>query len=181
MDSILETGRLILRSPESHDVPHFVPLIGNFLVAKNLTKVPHPYTKADGNRWIAEVRATRASGDDYPFALIRKDDGAFIGVCAVHPARNFEFGYWLGEPFWGRGYASEAAHRVARFAFEVLGAKKLLAGYMHGNSASARVLAKLGFVHSHDAPYHSMARGEDVLGHRMLLTRERFENVSVAS
>ena len=181
MDLFLETDRLILRPPDARDVSVFVPLIGNLSVARNLTRVPHPYSESDGYRWIEEVQTARVRGDDYPFALIRKEDVAFIGVCAVHPAREFEFGYWLGEPFWGKGYTTEAAHRVARFSFEVLCAEKLLAGYMHGNSASGRVLAKLGFIHSHDAPYRSLALDREVPGHRMVLTRERFEAVSVAS
>ncbi len=181
MPAILNTDRLILRAPDAADVPHFTPLIGNFAVAKNLTRVPHPYTEADGYRWLAEVRAARAVLEDYPFAVIRRSDSAFIGVCAVHPARNFEFGYWLGEPYWGCGYATEAAHRVARFAFEELGAEQLRAGYMDGNEASARVLAKLGFTHTHDAPYQSLALGQQVQGHRLVLTRKRFENVTVKS
>jgi RimJ/RimL family protein N-acetyltransferase len=179
MHTILHTKRLTLRSPEATDVPYFTPLIGNFPVAKNLTRVPHPYTESDGYRWIAEVRAARATGADYPFALIRTNDMNFLGVCAVHPARNFEFGYWLGEPYWGKGYGTEAAHRVARFAFEELGAEKLLAGYMDGNAASARVLAKLGFVHAHDAPYQSIALGRTLPGHRVVLTRQRFESITV--
>src|SRR5579863_7532042 len=129
MNTILQTARLILRPPEQGDIPKLVPLIGNYSVAKNLSKVPHPYAPADAHRWLAEVRAMRANGDDYPFALIRKYDGAFIGVCAVHPARDFEFGYWLGEPFWGNGYTTEAGRRVVDFAFEQLDAGKLLAGF----------------------------------------------------
>ena len=179
MHTILHTERLTLRSPEATDVPYFTPLIGNFSVAKNLTRVPHPYMESDGYRWIAEVRAARATGADYPFALIRTNDMNFLGVCTVHPARNFEFGYWLGEPYWGKGYGTEAAHRVARFAFEELGAEKLSAGYMDGNAASARVLAKLGFVHTHDAPYQSIALGRILPGHRVVLTRHRFESITV--
>lgn len=144
-------------------------------MAKNLSRVPYPYSEADGHIWLADLGAKSPDGGDYPFALIRKSDGAFIGICALHPVEDFTVGYWLGEPFWGMGYATEAAHRVARFAFEELGATKLVAGYMTDNPASGRVLEKLGFVHTHDAPYQCVSRGEEVAAHRLVLTRERFE------
>lgn len=177
MNEVLKTERLILRPPEESDVASFAPLIGNFSVAKNLSIVPHPYAEADGLDWVAKMRIERASGGDYAFALIRKTDNALIGVCAVHPSREFEFGYWIGEPYWGKGYATEAGRRVARFAFEELGADELRAGFMYDNPASGRVLTKLGFIHSHDRPYPSLARGEDVPSHRMALTRERFVSI----
>lgn len=177
MNLILETTRLRLRPPETADVPAFVPLIGNFRVAKNLSRVPYPYTEADGHTWLADIAAKLPSAPDHPFALTRKSDGAFIGVCAVHPSEDFTFGYWLGEPFWRMGYATEAAQRVARFAFEELGATKLTAGYMIDNPASGRVLEKLGFVYTHDVPYQCVSRGEEIAAHRLVLTRECFENV----
>ena len=179
MNLILETTRLWLRPLETADVAAFVPLIGNFRVAKNLSRVPHPYSEADGHNWLAELAGKSSDTADYPFAIVRKSDAAFIGVCAVHPPEDFTLGYWIGEPFWGNGYATEAAHRVARFAFEELGATKLIAGYMTDNPASGRVLDKLGFIHTHDAPYHCVSRGGEVAAHRVALTRERFENVSV--
>ena len=47
-----------------------------------------------------------------------------IGICGVHPERDWEFGYWLGKPYWGQGYATEAAQRLVAFAFEELGRGK---------------------------------------------------------
>lgn len=174
MDSILETARLLLRPPEDGDVAMLVPLIGSFAVAKNLSAVPHPYSEADGLAWVTAMRGAHAKGTDYVFALIRKDDVRFIGICAVHPWRDFELGYWLGEPYWSKGYATEAGSRVAHFAFEELGATRLLAGYMHDNPASGRVLTKLGFLCMHDEIRPCVARASEVLQHRMALTRERF-------
>lgn len=174
MDNILETARLLLRPPEDGDVAEFAPLIGRFAVAKNLSAVPHPYREADGFAWVTEMRAARAKGTDYVFALIRKYDGTFIGICAVHPWRDFELGYWLGEPYWGTGYATEAGHRVAHFAFEELGATQLLSAYMYDNPASGRVLSKLGFLYTHDEMRACVSRAQEVLQHRMALTRERF-------
>lgn len=179
MDSILETARLLLRPPEEGDIAAFVPLIGNFNVAKNLSIVPHPYGEADGLDWVLKMRDRRAQATDYAFALIRKEDGAFIGACGVHPSHDFELGYWIGEPYWGQGYATEAAWAVVRFAFDRLGTAGLVARYMYDNPASGRVLTKLGFVYTHDAPGRSLARGGDVLSHWLALSRERFRSINV--
>ena len=179
MDSILETARLLLRPPEEGDVAAFAPLLGNFAVAKNLSVVPHPCSEHDGHNWIAEVIEKRLRGEDYPFSVLRKADRVYLGCCAIHPALHFEFGYWFGEPFWGQGIATEAARRVARFAFDELGATQLFAGYMHDNPASGRVLTKLGFLYTHDETRPCVSRRQEVLQHRMALTRERFLSVSV--
>ena len=178
---VFETERLLLRAPEAVDLPALVGLISNFAVAKNLATVPHPYTDHDGFTWLADMVVKRRLREDYPFSILRKVDGMYLGCCAVHPARGFELGYWLGEPFWGKGFATEAARRVARFAFEEFGTEKLIAGYMTDNPASGRVLAKLGFVYTHDENAPCLARGKDVPRHRLELTRERFEAVSVAA
>jgi RimJ/RimL family protein N-acetyltransferase len=181
MKLIFETARLHLRPPEATDVPVFTPLIGDYRVSKNLSRVPHPYSEEDGQNWVLDIAAKHRSGEDYSFAITRKSDGVFIGVCGVHPSRQFEIGYWLGELYWGMGYATEAAHRVVRFAFEELGTPTVIAGHMTDNPASGRVLEKLGFVASHDEPYPSLSRGTVVPAHRFVLTRERFENGSVTA
>jgi len=181
MKLVLETARLHLRPPETSDVPAFVPLIGNYRVSKNLSRVPHPYSEEDGQNWVLDIAAKHRSGEDYSFAITRKSDGGFIGVCGVHPTRQFEFGYWLGEPFWGFGFATEAAHRIVRFAFEELGPAALASRHFIDNPASGRVLEKLGFLYTHDEPCRCVSRGEDVPSHCFVLTRERFENGSVTA
>ncbi len=70
------------------------------------------------------------------------------GCCGLHLRESglFELGYWLGRPFWGHGYATEAARKLAGFAFSRLKATQLTAGYFHDNPASGRVLEKVGFA-----------------------------------
>jgi RimJ/RimL family protein N-acetyltransferase len=180
MDLIFETDRLVLRPPEHNDVPVFAPLMSDFRVARNLgPAVPHPYTLADGHAWVDKMHANRETGDDYPFGVVLKETGEYIGCCGVHPRRDFEFGYWIGVRYWARGYATEAARRVVQFAFNTLGVERLKSRYMHDNAASGRVLAKLGFQHTHDLVEFSPVRGEDVVDHHLQLTRDRFENGSL--
>jgi [ribosomal protein S5]-alanine N-acetyltransferase len=171
----LETERLILRPPKPGDVPRFVPLLADYDVAKNLSTAPHPYTEEAGHAYVARAAEKRAKGLNYSFAVLRKDDDAYIGACGVHPERDWEFGYWIGKPYWGLGYATEAARRVVRFAFEELNAEYLSAGWFHDNPASSRVLEKLGCVPLGQEERDCLARGAATICNRVILTRARWE------
>jgi len=162
MSFILETERLLLRPPRATDISSFVRLLNDFGVSKNLSRVPHPYTEDDGCAFIIKVAQGWASREDLAFAIVRKSDSVYIGTCGVHPARNWEFGYWLGRPYWGQGYATEAGGRVVTFAFEELNAEKLSAGWFSDNPASGRVLEKLGFVAQGEEARSSLSRGAEV-------------------
>ena len=144
---ILESERLLLRPPHMADVDAIVAQIGDRDVAKNLSRVPHPYCEQDAKDWLELSAELRARGSAYGFAITRKWDGVFIGVCGVHlhEQGSLELGYWLGKRYWGHGYATEAARRLASFAFRELKADGLIAGWFHDNPASGNVLAKLGF------------------------------------
>jgi len=175
----LETERLFLRPPEAADIPVLVPLIGDFDVARNLSRVPYPYPEAAAHEYIARCEKTRAAGTDFNYAISRKNDGAFIGCCGVHRKETgFEFGYWLGKPFWGRGFASEAARRLASFAFEEMAVPCLIAGWFHDNPASGRVLAKLGCTPNGAEQRDCLARGHAVYCHNVILEREAFERTA---
>jgi ribosomal-protein-alanine N-acetyltransferase len=174
MREILETQRLLLRQPQKEDAAAMVPLANDFDVAKNLASMPFPYTLADARAFIARAADLRAKGTGYTFAVLRKSDGTLVGACGVHPERGHELGYWMGRPYWGQGFATEAARRVVRFAFEDLNAKKVIAGWYEDNPASGRVLEKLGFAHEKEEKRASVARGEHAVCRMMALTRASF-------
>lgn len=144
---ILESERLLLRPPHVADVGAIASQIGDWDVAKNLSRVPHPYCEQDATDWLALNAESRARGTAYGFAITRKWDGVFIGVVGVHlhEKGSLELGYWLGKRYWSHGYATEAARRLASFSFRELKADHLVAGWFHDNPASGNVLAKLGF------------------------------------
>ena len=174
--SRLETDRLLLRPPESADIPAFLPLIADFDVSKNLSRVPHPYRESDAQAFIARTVQNRAAGTDFNFAITRKTDDAYMGSCGLHLKDGvFEFGYWLGKPYWGQGYATEAARRLVGHAFEDLQVPYLVAGWFHDNPASGRVLAKLGCVPDGNDQRDCLARGHAVYCHNVKLDREGFE------
>ena len=172
----LETKRLLLRVPAPFDVPEIVALIGEFDVAKNLSRVPHPYSEADARGWIEKMAEARFNGTEYAFAITRKDDGAYLGSVGLHKrdGETFEFGYWLGKPFWKQGYATEAASRLIAFAFLELGLESVIAGYFHDNPASGHVLEKLGCLPDGSDQRDCLARGHAVYCHKVVLTRDNF-------
>jgi RimJ/RimL family protein N-acetyltransferase len=171
MTAILETERLILRPPDAADIAQFVPLLAAFDVAKNLSSVPHPYTEDDGAAFIALAAKGWESGEDMAFVILRKSDGAYIGTAGLHPKRNWEIGYWLGKPFWGRGYATEAAARAIAYGFAQARTDRLLAKWFHDNPASGHVLAKLGFKPIGEEMSNCLARGHKVPAHVVALDR----------
>ena len=138
---VLETERLILRAPRRDDVNAIVRLVNDRRVAENTARIPHPDGVDDAERFIAAVNC---QDGEAVFAIMRDHD--LIGVCGVEPRENApEIGYWLGAPFWSRGYATEAVRAAIDYTFGALGHDSLQAGARVGNSASRRVLEKCGF------------------------------------
>ena len=97
-----------------------------------------------------------------------------MGCTGIARDGDFELGYWLGKPFWGFGYATEAAARLAEYGFVALGLDNLHAGWFYDNPASGHVLAKLGARHNGSQMRECRARGMQILCHDMLLTRADF-------
>lgn len=89
-----------------------------------------------------------------------------------------ELGYWIGKPFWGRGYMPEAARELIRYGFEELGMTTIWCGYYDGNEKSKRVQEKVGFVYHHtcnDVPVPLM--DEIRVEHTNILTKEHWEEI----
>ncbi|HVP83644.1 MAG TPA: GNAT family N-acetyltransferase [Rhizomicrobium sp.] len=181
MCSRLETERLLLRPPEEADIPSTVVLLGDFDVAKNLASVPHPFTRSHAEDFHKKAIETRAAGTSFRFSIVRKAGNIHMGgIGLALKDGQFELGYWLGRPYWGQGYATEAAKRIVRSAFEDLKAASVSAGRFHDNPASGRVLAKLGATPNGVEPRDCMARGHAVYCNLVLLRRENFERKKAA-
>ncbi len=139
---VLETKRLALRMPRLGDAKAMVALANDRRIAENTARIPHPYKLADAESFISGANKGAA---DAVF-LITLRDGAAIGACGVTALdEQAELGYWLGVPYWGKGYATEALHAVIDYAFTDLGHEALNAGARVTNPASRRVLEKCGF------------------------------------
>jgi RimJ/RimL family protein N-acetyltransferase len=137
----LKTERLVLRAPSISDVSAMVALAGNRRVAENTARIPHPYIAADAEGLLASINQ---KASEMVFAI--ELDGALIGMSGLDPRTDgAELGYWLGVPFWGCGYATEAVRAVIDYAFSELGREVLHSGARVSNPASRRVLEKCGF------------------------------------
>ncbi|MEJ0042894.1 MAG: GNAT family N-acetyltransferase [Rhizomicrobium sp.] len=170
---LLESERLLLRRPERRDIPAIVPLANDFDVAKNLATMPHPYTAADGEAFLARLDEKRDT--DFVFAITRNSDGVYMGSIGLHRRDDgYEFGYWLGKPFWRQGYATEAARRLIAFAFDDLNADMVWAGWFHDNPRSGNVLAKLGCVPRSFTRRHCLARGMEIGCNEVTLSRAAY-------
>ena len=138
---VLETERLMLRAPRRDDAGAIVRLANDRRVAENTACLPHPYRVDDADCFIAAVN--RQDGEAM-FAVTL--GGKLLGVCGVElRERAAEIGCWLGVPYWGHGYATEAVRAAIDHAFGPLGHDMLTAGARVSNPASRRVLEKCGF------------------------------------
>ena len=139
----ITTQRLFLRAPNMADAPALHQLANNKTIHRFLARLPHPYTRAHAVDFITSIARTR---DEHAYAIITREDD-FVGVIGWHMNREqgLELGYWLGEPYWGKGYATEAAIALVQAAKDA-GHKKLFANAITENTGSIRVLEKAGFV-----------------------------------
>ena len=139
----LETTRLKLRPFTEADIPELVPLIGTREVAATTLRIPHPYFEQEARAFLA-----RCHGDDeVRLAITLRKDGRLCGGIGLRLAlehQQAELGYWLGVPYWGQGYATEAARELLRYGFENLGLHRIFASHFKHNPASGRILVKLG-------------------------------------
>lgn len=145
----LETERLRLRPLELSDAPRVQELAGEGAVAIMTTNIPHPYSAGMAERWITIHRQHYARGELATFAVALLADGTFIGAVSLHfdsAHERAELGYWIGLPYWGKGYCTEAARAVVRYGFEQRALHRISSCHFGTNLRSARVLQKLGMT-----------------------------------
>ena len=142
---IIETKRLKLRPLVLADAEVIEKYAGEKRVAEMTVLIPHPYPKGAAESWIAETLANPSPGG--PFALTLKASGEFIGVMELSlcdDALRAEAGFWLGQPFWGQGFCTEALQAVIDYGFRDLNLLRIYAGHFSENPASGRVQKKAG-------------------------------------
>ena len=178
----LATRRLILRAPRESDIPALVELADNRHVAQMLARMPHPYGEAEARNFIAMSRMKR-HGASYALTLAGTGtatgpaNGTFIGCAGLNVKdRGLELGYWIGEPYWKRGYATDAAHALVDLAFRATGISVLYASVRVINPASRRVIHKCGFQYAGQGMMNSLVAGQ-VPVERYRLDRRTWESL----
>jgi ribosomal-protein-alanine N-acetyltransferase len=168
----LETDRLVLRTPVPEDAEALAPMYADPDVMRYVGD-GRTLTRLDTERSVKRM-IERWEADGFGlFTTVRKEDDAVIGRVgllvwntdtwepttraeAADVPSEVEVGYTLGRPYWGQGYATEAAGAVRDYALTELGANRLIALIIHGNTASENVARKLGLEYERDI----------MLGHR---------------
>jgi ribosomal-protein-alanine N-acetyltransferase len=143
----LRTERLVLRPFRLEDGARVEQLAGDRLVADTTLNIPHPYPAGAAAPWIASHAPAWMEGTHASFAVTAEAEGGLVGAVALTISAEHaraELGYWVGVPFWNRGYCTEASRAMLAFAFEKLGLHRLQARHLVRNPASGRVMQKLG-------------------------------------
>ena len=162
----LETDRLVLRAPVPEDAETLAPMYADPEVMRYVGD-GRTLTRAETERSVRRM-IERWDADGFGlFTTVRKEDGAVIGRVGLlvwnsdtwepttraegaEVPTEVEVGYTLGRDFWGCGYATEAAGAVRDYALGGLGAERLIALIIHGNTASENVARKLGLAYERD-------------------------------
>ncbi len=157
----IETGRLLLRGPCSGDVARWAAYVDDPDYSRYLPKrTATPLQRAEltfagiAHAWEQDPPS------DIAWAIAHKTDGQVIGWSAAGPSGGtgeVELVYMLGKPYWGQGFATEAAEAVVRYGFEHRAWDQISAAIIPGNVASRRVLEHLGFVNERDVNYLEMS------------------------
>jgi ribosomal-protein-alanine N-acetyltransferase len=158
---ILETARLILRPFVAEDDRAIFALASDPLVAHFVRFEAHR-TIADTHAFLELVRQHYEQGEIVALAIALKDEDRLIGSCGfvshATEERSAEIGYWIGRPYWGKGYATEAGSALMTHGFKQMGLARIVAKCSVENYGSQRVLAKLGMTK------HGTDRSERIKG-----------------
>jgi len=178
----VRTRRLHLRQPRESDAGRLYALFNNWEVMRWLSSPPWPYALADARAFVR----LRASGEGGALGGAITLDGELIGFAGVivKPAstiqreRGYSLGYWLGEPWWGRGFMSEAVRALLTHVFATIPEDTIYSGAFAGNAASLRIQEKLGFARDGEGMFFSNPHRKDVLHVNTRLSRARFAAVN---
>ncbi|MFO1397943.1 MAG: GNAT family N-acetyltransferase [Burkholderiales bacterium] len=166
MQPTLESTRLCLRPFDVTDAGAVQRLAGDERVARAAAAIPHPYPEGEAERWISTHGEAFAARREVVFAVTLHERNELVGAISLfdlgEPHARGELGYWTGVEHWNRGYCTEAAARLIRYAHEELGVTKIVARCSAENLASSRVMTKLGMKREGLLAKHALKHGRFV-------------------
>ncbi len=164
----IKTQRLLLRPFQRSDAREFARLAGDWSVASMTSDIPHPFDEAQALAWLKPARG------EVRFA-IECDGRRLIGGAGFYRRSSgmAELGFWLGKPWWGQGYATEASRAVLAHGVRDRRLPAFSSAHFVDNPASGRVLSKLGFMPVERVAIACAARGYHVDAITYRLERQR--------
>ncbi|MDO8799332.1 GNAT family N-acetyltransferase [Phenylobacterium sp.] len=168
IEPVIETQRLRLRRPRMTDAARMAKLLNDRDLARMTHSIPHPYGLEDAQNYLEQ--ADDADPDSRALFVIDHPEQGPIGVVGFDSEHGrSEMGYWIGRPFWGCGFATEAAKGALVWANKTWKRRYVLARHFSDNPASASVLCKTGFLYTGEVRLSpSAARGEAVPSRMMV-------------
>jgi [ribosomal protein S5]-alanine N-acetyltransferase len=142
----LTTNRLVLRPFVFEDTDRLVELLSEKAISETSPTIPYPYDQRTAFEWMINQFAYCSTGEFYAFAVTLKNTKELIGSISLtlKPEQQAEIGFWIGKPYWSKGYCSEAATAVINYCFEELKMNLIYAECIHENKASSTVLKNIG-------------------------------------
>lgn len=144
---ILRTARLTLRPFWLEDGPRVQQLAGAIEVADTTLAIPHPYPDGAAEAWIGTHADAWTSGLSVTYAMVESETHDLVGCIGLSIASQHaraELGYWVGHPYWNRGYCTEAGKALFSLGFGLLKLHRIESRHFVRNAASGRVMQKLG-------------------------------------
>ena len=175
---VIKTERLLLRPPTVQDLERCADLLGDYEVAKMLARVPHPYDLKLGRSYLSRAAESWLKHQDAEELVFQIDhEGQMIGGLSFKELRETpEIGYWLGRPYWGKGFMSEAVEAAIAWLFQNTHHTRIASEVMTENPASLNVMEKLGFREVGEIGCTSLSRGDTMRAVRTELRRADFMN-----
>ena len=176
----LNTSRLKLRKIQLSDVPSLIKYCNNKNIADQIFNIPYPYGEEDAVFRINFVLQGFKNKERYVFAISFKESDELIGEIGLHLDENnnsAQFGYWIGEPFWNKGIATEAIAAILKFGFEKLNLNKIYATHYPANIASGKVMIKNKMIKEAELKEHYRINNEyrSVIQYR--LTKQEYVEI----
>lgn len=167
--SVIRTARLLLRPPRPSDAGPIGHYLADPRVSMMTAAIPHPYPPGAAEAWIEGLALGRTGEEAWVIDATPIDWSELVGVISVR-LDSGQIGYWIGVPFQGTGFASEALDGLVRHLFATRAVPQLSAEVIADNEASIRVLKKAGFVVTGERMIYSVARAGAVPGLVMVRT-----------
>jgi len=170
---VIETERLLLRPFSLSDAEDVERLAGDPGISDTTLNIPHPYEKGMGTEWISTHQPMFEKGELANFAVTLRNGGDLIGAIGLIVNRRHnraELGYWIGKPYWGKGFCTEAAESILEYGFTQLNLNRIFASYLTRNPSSGRVMEKLHMLREGLHRQHALKNGcyEDLVMHAIL-------------